>query len=332
MPDTVLAALPATLLLVAGELGIDPAVLVAESGLDAAALADPDGRVPFEAHARLWASIVAHGPRDVGLALGQRIGARALGVVGHATARADTVRAGLACVERFRRLVLDDAVPRLTVERGVASFVQPLPPRFARLRHPAEAAAAATLVLVRALSGEQVSARAVSFQHAAPDDVSAHRASFGVAPSFGAATNTLAIDAAVLDRPNVRADPELHAYLVRRADQLATTIGDDVRIADRVHRVITEALAEGEPRADVVARRVGVSARTLHRRLAAEGTKLAVILDEVRRERALASLADPSRRVGEVAWALGYEDGSTFARAFRRWTGASPEAWRKRRA
>lgn len=331
MPSSVLAALPASLLATIASLGHDADALRQRAGIPAAALADPDARVPFAAHTRLWEEIAALGG-DVGLALGERIAARALGVVGHAMSHAETVGDAWRCVERFRRLVLDDALPRLIVEGHEAVFAQPLPPRFARLRHPAECQASATLATLRALTGDRrLAARRVAFMHPAPADIQRHRAIFATgALSFGAARNELAIDATILTRPIARADPALREYLVRRADVLARELGDDDRIADAVRRAIASALPAGEPSATTVARALGLSARTLQRRLAEERSSYAVLLDEVRRERAVAMLADRSRRVGEVAYALGYRDATTFARAYRRWTGASPDAARRR--
>lgn len=330
MPSTVLAALPVTLIAAAGELGIDRARLLADSGLSIEALADVDGRVPFEQHARLWESLVRLGPPDLGVALGERVGVAALGVVGHAMAGAETVGAALTCLMRFRRLVLEDAVPEASIARGWVRLVQPLPPRFVRLRHPAVTAAAATLTILRSLSGVTVRAHRVTFQHASPEDTRAVREHFGVEPRFGGACNELVVDAAVLSLPNLRADPSLHAYLVGRAEKLAREVGEDDRLADRVRRTIVASLSQGEPSVGAVAKTLATSTRTLSRRLAAEGHTFAALLDEQRRERALSLVADPSRRVGEIAFALGYNDGTTFARAFRRWTGKTPEQWRRR--
>ncbi|WP_236518290.1 AraC family transcriptional regulator [Sandaracinus amylolyticus] len=329
VPATVLAALPATLLVTLARLGHDADAVRARAGIDASALGDPDARIPFAAHARLWEEIAALGG-DVGLALGERLGTAALGVVGHAMSRAETVGDAWSVLERFRRLVLDDAVPRLRVEGDEAHLVQPLPARFARLRHPAECQAATTITTLRALVGARFDARHVAFQHAAPASIDAHRALFGTRDVvFGAAANELVIDASIRLRPNVRADPALRDYLVRRAGALEAELGEDDRLADRARREIAAALASGEPSADVLARTLGTSSRTLHRRLAAEGTSVAALLDETRRERALALVADPARSVGAIAFALGYRDATTFTRAFRRWTGVTPGAWRR---
>ena len=325
-----LAALPAALLATSARLGHDPVALAARAELAPEALADPDARIPFATHARLWEAISALGG-DVGLEIGERLGIAALGVVGHALAHAETVGEAWSVVERFRRLVLEDALPRLRVEDGEARLAQPLPVRFARLRHPAECQTAATLTTLRTLAGERFPALRVAFQHPAPPSLDVHRALFGTARiEHGAGVTELVVPAAILARPLARADPALCDYLVRRARALEVALAEGDGTGDGVRRAITDSLTAGEPTLDALARRLGTSPRTLHRRLAREGTSFAALLDEARHARALALLADPRRTVGAIAFALGYRDATTFARAFRRWTGETPSEWRAR--
>ncbi|MBK8937957.1 MAG: helix-turn-helix transcriptional regulator [Polyangiaceae bacterium] len=90
----------------------------------------------------------------------------------------------------------------------------------------------------------------------------------------------------------------------------------------------------GEGLADIatLARRLGVSPRTLQRKLEAEGVAYSELLDQARRELACAYLADPALSVEEIAALTGYSEASAFSRAFRRWTGASPLRYRRGRA
>jgi AraC-like DNA-binding protein len=78
-----------------------------------------------------------------------------------------------------------------------------------------------------------------------------------------------------------------------------------------------------------VARRLGVSARTLQRRLGEQGTSFAAIVDEVRRDLARREVALGKRSFGEIAFLLGFSQASAFDRAFRRWTGSTPSAYRR---
>jgi AraC-like DNA-binding protein len=80
-----------------------------------------------------------------------------------------------------------------------------------------------------------------------------------------------------------------------------------------------------------VSRDLATSARTLQRRLAAEGTSYQAVLDRVRRQAAEGYLADSTLSAGEVGYLLGYSEPAAFHRAFKRWNGAAPAEWRKRK-
>lgn len=86
----------------------------------------------------------------------------------------------------------------------------------------------------------------------------------------------------------------------------------------------------GVPSLAGVARGLSVSVRTLQRRLEQEETTFECAVDDVRRERALKLLGSSEVAIAEVSWLLGYSEQSAFTRAFRRWTGVPPAAWRRR--
>ena len=94
-------------------------------------------------------------------------------------------------------------------------------------------------------------------------------------------------------------------------------------------RVLLVNLAGGELTGAAIARGLGLSERTLHRRLRAESTSFADILDATRGELAKSLLPEPEIGIGEIAFLLGYSEPSAFHRFFRRWTGSTPLAYRR---
>ena len=96
----------------------------------------------------------------------------------------------------------------------------------------------------------------------------------------------------------------------------------------RVEAELEPRLAEGEIGIAPVARALGCSRQTLYRRLKAEGLTFGQVLDDLRRRRSLALVRDAARPVKEIAWRLGFSDPAAFSRAFKRWTGKSPQAFR----
>ena len=101
-------------------------------------------------------------------------------------------------------------------------------------------------------------------------------------------------------------------------------------LAGDVRRVLAPRLARGEADIGLVARDLAMSSRTLQRRLAADGLSYHELLDRVRRETAETCLGDASLAIAEVAYLTGYSEPAAFHRAFRRWTGVTPQAFRQR--
>jgi AraC-like DNA-binding protein len=131
-----------------------------------------------------------------------------------------------------------------------------------------------------------------------------------------------------LTRPLVTTNPDMVLASEKLVtDYLARLDRDDV--VARVKRELLGFFPAGVPAQSAVARTLGLSARTLHRRLADAGTSFVDLLDETRRELATGYIQRTDYAVGEVAYLLGFAETSSFNRAFRRWTGKSPSEFRR---
>lgn len=327
---TLLAALTAAVLRAAREAGADGDALLAAASMNEAELADPDGRISVQRHLRLIRALSAL-PTPMGLELGSRLGVEGLGVVGYAMQHDATLGSALAWLERYRAVVLDDVVARMEEGsvggRASIAFCHLVPPTLVELREPAEIWAAAQLSTLRRLTGQELAPWEVHLPHRAPANTDRHEAFFRSPIRWEASRIELHFDPAVLDLPLARAHPELFRYLERRAEALRDELPPS-SIRARVRQALERSLANGEPRVEMVAHELSMSARTLQRRLAEEGTTFAGLLDEVRRERAELLLRDPRLAVSEVAFVLGYSEPAAFFRSFRRWTGTTPKAFR----
>jgi AraC-like DNA-binding protein len=117
---------------------------------------------------------------------------------------------------------------------------------------------------------------------------------------------------------------------VQRLDRALPNAAQRASFADSLRLAIAERLCDGELSIGALARAQRNSARTLQRRLADEGTSVSALVESVRRERAFAYLA-ANLPIGEVSYLLGFSEPRAFHRAFRRWTGETPQAWRSSR-
>jgi AraC-like DNA-binding protein len=127
--------------------------------------------------------------------------------------------------------------------------------------------------------------------------------------------------------------PSGNRELARANDKILMEFLNNLRrdnLITRVKSAIAKDLPSGSPSDDFIAKAVCMTPRTLQRRLAAEGTSFSKLRDAVRRELAEQYIADPSQSLSEISYLLGFSELSAFSRAFRRWTGASPKAYREK--
>ncbi|WP_138467961.1 AraC family transcriptional regulator [Poseidonocella sp. HB161398] len=130
--------------------------------------------------------------------------------------------------------------------------------------------------------------------------------------------------------PLHRHDPDLQRHLERYGELLLQSAPEvEVALTHSVEEAVLAHLPEGgAPALAVIAADLGLSTRTLNRRLSAEGQSYRELVEEVRRRKAKLMLGDRSLRLAEIAFLLGYSEQSSFTNAFRRWTGLSPGAYR----
>lgn len=151
----------------------------------------------------------------------------------------------------------------------------------------------------------------------------------GCAPTYGARYGRMVFARSDWEAPLVGANPRLRAALEAHALELAREEDRAQGFGARVRAVIARVLRDGEPRIGEVAQRLGMTARTLQRRLQDEGLGFTTLVDEARLGLARRYLADASLSVAEVSFALGYSEPSAFTRAFKRWSGCAPAEYRE---
>ena len=163
----------------------------------------------------------------------------------------------------------------------------------------------------------------IEFTHRAAGDIAAYRAWFDAPVTFGAARTQLVLPAALLEAHLVSSDPRLLAILTRAADELGRTVTTDPTLTAQVKRVLRETLRSDDATIDHVARKLGLTGRSLQRRLKDEGTAFQTAREDVRRELAQRYL-DDGLSIAEISFLLGFSEPSAFFRAFKRWTGQTP--------
>lgn len=313
----------------AAQRGVSRDTLLHEAKLDERQVRDPDSRIPLAAVARLWRVVASHSPDPaIGLRLGADARVREFGLVGYTMAFSSTLGSALRRLAHYSRIVSDALVVSLE-PAGEATWLRlDVQPALRAFRPTVDARLAAVLAACREITGAPIAPLTVQLPYRRPPEVKDYETFFTAPLEFGALTTAFLLRNEDLARPIAVADTTLTGYLDRLADQTLAKLGSERTVRAQVRRVLWSELAEAVPHLDGVAKVLGKSARTLQRQLREEQTTFAAVLAELRRELAPSLLRDGRLAVSEVAFLLGYEDPSAFQRAFRRWFGQSPRAFR----
>lgn len=314
--------------------GVDAQRLMTESGFDPGWLIDTEARMPLAVEERLWdraAELTADALFGLHAAAAIRPGA--FDVLDYAVRTAPDLRTALQRLVRYNRLVHDLASFALLPAGAAVRIEHRFDGAGVRpCRQAAEFTLASLVVVASQIGGQPVQALAVEFAHAAQGPAEEYGRVFGVTPRFDAPVSCLVLAGEVLDRSVPAADPGLSRIVTAHAEQLLAALAPTAdMLTAQVRRQLTEGMATGPMTLTQVARRLHLSERSLQRRLEAEGTRFAQLVDEVRRELALRYIADERLALGEVAYLLGFAEPSPFHRAFKRWTGTTPSAARRAR-
>jgi AraC-like DNA-binding protein len=147
----------------------------------------------------------------------------------------------------------------------------------------------------------------------------------GTKVEFGADRDEFALNVDARELPLIHADSYLNDLLLKYCEAaLADRSGDVSQLRTRVENAISSVLPHGKVRVEDVAHSLGMSKRTLARRLSDEGLNFTEILQHMRRDLAVRYLDDRRLHVSKIAWLLGFHEVSAFTHAFKRWTGKTP--------
>lgn len=306
---------------------IEPADLLADTPLTIAALENPATRVDFRTLRTLVSRVVnASGETGLAFYLGPQMRLSSHGFLGFAAMTASTVREALELAQKFSLTRTTAFSLHLTVEGDTASIV--LEER-APLGPMQELAVTAVFLCIVQIGGDLTGVKlrgVVDLKCAEPPHYARFAHTLPGPIRYSQSVHRIVFPSSYLDLPLITADPSAmqlaRAQCERELSQLAHG-----HFVGRVRATLEE--EDGTLRGlDDVAKRLHVSTRTLKRRLGENGTTFSAIVDEVRRQRAMLLLEDRTLGIGEIAHRLGYSDVANFTRAFKRWTGRSPVAFR----
>ncbi len=310
--------------------GIDPNPLLAAVGLNRVLVFD-DNRISALSQVELL-TLAGQALKDdwIGITLASAFDLRELGLLYYVAASAQRLGDAFQRLDRYLRLANEALDLHVSVASecrigvtytGIARHLD---------RHQAEFLAVTFLRLCRQLVGSQITPSRVEFVHHRSGDLSPLRRAFGCVPSFGEHVDEVCFASATFNLPLVGADSYLSNLMVKACDDALTKRPHNASpLRIQVENAIAPLLPHAEAKAARIAKQIGMSERTLSRRLRAEGSTFDQILDGLRRELAVQYLEDPTLPISQIAWLLGFHQPSALSHACRRWLGRTPLQYRR---
>jgi AraC-like DNA-binding protein len=310
------------------EHGVDPVPLLAEFDLTPAQFDEPDYTLSFHSRSLLLARCAqASRCPHFGLLVGQRVGLGSFGLLGYLMQSAPDLRAALTLGVRHFGLHNPNSTSTLVVRRSLATFSHSLFELGIEGRAQVIDLSVGIMVnVIRTLRGPDVNPVEVRIAHARPRSVAPFVGFIRSRVTFDAPETQVVIPSSWLDQPLPTSDPLLHQLMQHRVAELQSQAGEAVAI--QLRRILPALIDARTAVVSEAAARLGMGARTLNRRLAAEGTTFAQLRDETRHSMAIQLLRGTRLRAAEIAEKLGYANASAFTSAFRRWSGEPPSRWR----
>jgi AraC-like DNA-binding protein len=303
--------------------------LLSPFGLSEGVLGNPLDRLPVETmgqllgHARLLT-----GEPGLGYYLGLQKRVSVYGYLGFAAVSASSLREALELSVKFSPLFSTAITMDLHIEGGAASIC---------FEEQVDLGSVRDIVLISLLFGLQTIGSALTGQATTGGAVDlaipephyqARFAHLAHDLRFGQPFNRVVVNAGALDSPIVTADRTALHMARTLCERSLDDLGFDSGLVDRVRRLLAND-ESGFRSLEQVATRIHLSPRTLKRRLASQGVSFSSLVDRERREKAMVLLRSSRLSIDDVAERLDYSTASTFVRAFHRWTGTTPAAYRR---
>ncbi len=331
MTGSISSVVPHAVILAAGRAGVATAPLFRKVGL--AADVPPSAEVHLDAatYIELWDLVVAAVGRPqfgVEVATGMEIEDNE--VFGFLAMSCATLGEAFERTARYRALYNTGARWELQLEPDVVRLIYypwPAAKRSPGYRASVELSVVDMAEAARKLARPALVPIAVRFAHDAPPSSRVYRDALGVEPTFGALLDELVYAPGLLAIPVRSSNSRLRDYFDAQCKVLTEKFSGDAPTSARARAELIATMNGGDVAMDTIAKRLGMSGRSLHRKLSEEGTHFAGLLDEVRQEFAKRYLARGSVSASEIAYLTGFQSPTAFFRAFKRWTGQTPKAF-----
>jgi AraC-like DNA-binding protein len=325
----------ANLIAFAAQQGADSEALTALTGLSFEALGEEDRKLDNETYNRVLETAVAMTNNPcLGLQAGEYLNLSAAGLVLQIMQASATLRQALQYACDFANLSCS-SLPLALENRGGETWITLVPDSLwleqspLAVQHTTDGLLAFTLREFRTLTWRQPQPVAFHYAFEPPARLSEYERVLGTPLACRAKQTAIVLRKRELDQPIITRDQGLLQALVQLAEERLAALQHQGGFLQTVKRTMLNLARPEFPTAEMTAANLNLSLRSLQRKLQEEGTSYQALLDELKRDFAIAYLRKPDLTVSEIAYVLGYAEPSSLVRSFKRWTGKTPQRFRE---
>ena len=311
--------------------GLDKAAFLRRVGVDMGAPTDPEHMVSDADYYAFFEAVARADPNGIELPLrtGASMRCEDYGAFGLAWKSASNLRGSYERAERYARILTSVSSYEVREEAEGALMVHHREgERTLGLRLSNEATMASVVSISQEVSTNEFRPLAVFFRHGRPSTTSAHEEHFGCPVHFGADKDALLVSHETLRAPNRAGELSFLKFFDTHLDRALAKLDDEPSLIQRVQMQVSKALSDGIPSISDTAKQLGMSPRTLQRRLSEQGYSYQALIDEARRRLAEQLLRETDYALAEIGFLTGFSEQSAFTRAFKRWAGQTPRSYR----
>ena len=313
--------------------GENPLPLLERYGLDAARLAEPRARLSIPRYMRLGHSAIQQcGEPGLGLLMGRCSRMSQLGLAGVTAAQAPTVREAARAMIRFEPLYAANYRGQSSLhedKHGAWLRFYSISPYNAYNRFVVDSVLASWAQQLNRLPQQPVSVEKVQIEFSAPVYAAQYAELFACPVEFASEHNQLRLNQQTLNLRNPEHCPGTWRHLLEICEGELQQLTRTRNLRERITQLLGPLLHGREPDLAEVAARLQLPTWTLRRKLAEEGTQFRTILNDTRRDLAMAYIRDTELAFGEIAYLLGFASAEAFQRAFKRWIQLTPGEYRR---
>ncbi len=311
--------------------GVDKNTLLHSVGIDPESPVDPSIMITDTDYYTLLERIASmeENPTTLPLRVGATMRCNDYGAFGLAWKSALNLRGSFDRAERYARVLTSVSTYEVElVDDGALMHLHRKGDRRLGMRLSNEATIASINTISREVCGSGFKPNAVFFKHQPPGSIASHQEYFGCPVHFDSDKDALFIGSELLESPNIIGGAGTSKFFETHLEDEVSKFGEDALLGIQIKNQISICLSEGVPVISDVASSLGMSRRTLQRRLSDLGETYQTLVDESRRQLAERLLRKSMFSLPEVAFMTGFSEQSAFTRAFKRWSGQTPRSFR----